>query len=1623
MEYNFTNIYNKVFKKLTSVRWLNKYSVSKVSIENYLKTPIFLSLLSDIVENKNFTSKATLNMLSPLIDLLLKDLNLELENDLKLKYIYNYVLNKNFPEATDIELSPDFDIVCELFLRCFRVICEAEKHSNSGDSFLTKHPLFFLSDDEEDALERGDEYLRFTRAFKNNYVYEMMKINGELTGFNTLEHICGVHSLSLFIGRQLKAKGFNIDLGRVSGSAAGHDIGKYGCRKSEMKRVPYLHYYYTDEWFKKHDINYIKNIALNHSTWDLEFENLSLENLILIYSDFRVKNDFKDGALFMNIFSLHNSFQVILDKLDNVDEAKEKRYKRVYAKLKDFEDYIISEGIITDICTLDYSAILPTTHTNFTLHHGNTIIDGLKYMSINHNINLMYALRDEISLDEILETARSEKDWKNLREYIRIFEEYSTYLTQKQKLQTIKFLFENLIHPEDDIRRHCAEIIGNLIAIYDEDYRKELPADVKINETKSHELFHDYITEMLFPSHKIISSHRYWLGYSLNIMVNSLFTNARENMKPVYRSILIKFYNPKFYKGSETLLFLLETAKYIPLAPEDNELFILYDFIYAMLRKRNISLRLSALDCSIDLCSSLTSDSPFVRALSFYIDDTLYKEFSPSENLLRYNLCKALDLKDSLTILGEICSKDKTKISEIYLANLKTATDWVKKRHQVNLLLHHAYNSRGTNAIHAAIHFCNLLKVSAVESVRHAAGKAILVIMEKLSTSERNEVAVELLRALEIEGHKFTEYIPKYLGQVFLYLSPKELDEIIDDLTYKIKISKSPVKTLILKTIGVTVEFYEGYKFRFEEDDEIFHKRKITLLGILLNGLGDYDPKVKQAAFASMGKGIFGSKNLSLETKKNTFYLIAKKLLTLIVEEDEQELLFLSNAAGLNHIYRFISDYTFFIGHIDLPVFEKVAFFPGTFDPFSLSHKEIAKRIRDLGYEVYLAVDEFSWSKKTLPNLLRRAILNMSIASELDIYIYPDSYPTNLSNKSDLKNLRYNFKNSEVYIVVGADVILNASSYKLPKGEGSVQSFSHIVFERNKTKDLKSAMRNITGNIVVLTLPSKYKDISSTQIRNYIDENRDISSLVDPLAQQYIYENGFYQREPLDKTTIQSSLLDVEVKNRLTSELLSNLCEIIDMDENNFKKELEYIFSKPSARVILLRDSLSSEIVGFSIFHWTRSSMLYDEINNVETAEYIRQNSLGRIIVLDGIFVKHYDKNKTLLPIILTETLAFCVSRDYEFALFKGGIGGLTPNAIDEYLTLYGFKNLCKTKNDAPIWVVNMSTPCILSLDIENLIKEPFRSNNKILSIINDSRSKLQSALCNLFPGELVLPFYSTMLHQGLIKKICKENDVPPIEIEPRNLGNAMCVPYGDLLDRYVIPNTITKSLHTEKYFYPNMKSFDIKESPHYLTLKNQIKMLKSFNRPVILVDYLLHKGYRMKALDPIFKEENIHVQKIITGILSGRGKDLMEYQGREVDSVYFIPRLKIWFNETALYPFIGGDSVWRGSFPERNLIPSVNLLLPYTSPNFIRGGKQETLYDLSKICIENSINILQTIEEEYHHINERNLNLSSLGEVFTIPRCVEHGRDVTYDLSLNASHYLKNDLETLIRFEDFLRR
>ena len=195
-------------------------------------------------------------------------------------------------------------------------------------------------------------------------------------------------------------------------------------------------------------------------------------------------------------------------------------------------------------------------------------------------------------------------------------------------------------------------------------------------------------------------------------------------------------------------------------------------------------------------------------------------------------------------------------------------------------------------------------------------------------------------------------------------------------------------------------------------------------------------------------------------------------------------------------------------------------------------------------------------------------------------------------------------------------------------------------------------------------------------------------------------------------------------------------------------------------------------------------------------------------------------------------------------------------------------------------------------------------------------------------------------------------------------------------------------------------------------------KTIKSFNRPVILVDDLLHKGYRMKEIDPILKENQVEVVDTVVGVQTGRGRDLMTLKERTVDSAYFLPNLKCWIDETATYPYLGGDSIKDRdvTVASQGMIPSLNLILPYTIPTFLGNISGKNLYDYSMTCLENARDILRTLEEEYQYEFERKLTLKRLGEAITTPKRPDLGEHVKHDENTAASVYVEKDIEKLIR-------
>ena len=381
----------------------------------------------------------------------------------------------------------------------------------------------FLSEEEQADSPCAAGYGQMLRLWKREYVYEMMRLGLEVTPFRALEHIAGVHHIAVTMGRGLKESGVPVDLALVSGAAAGHDIGKFGCRPGE--RVPYLHYYYTDLWFRRRKLTDIGHVAANHSVWDLEPDYLSVEALLLIYADFRVKQTHgAHGEEITHISTLSEAFDVILAKLDGVDEQKKERYRRVYTRLRDFERFLIAHGVDT---TLYGRNTPPRREKPAALMTDGEALEVLRLVCVEHNVRLMDRLTGLRSFAQLLEQARGETDWRRLRTYLGVIESYSLYLRLPQKMETLAFLYELLMHREGDIRRQAAALMGAIIADFHAGYVKERPAGSRplgnITDIGQWKL---YLEQIIFPDHKLMPQHRSWIGYTLKFVVNSLLQHC-----------------------------------------------------------------------------------------------------------------------------------------------------------------------------------------------------------------------------------------------------------------------------------------------------------------------------------------------------------------------------------------------------------------------------------------------------------------------------------------------------------------------------------------------------------------------------------------------------------------------------------------------------------------------------------------------------------------------------------------------------------------------------------------------------------------------------------------------------------------------------------------------------------------------------------------------------------------------------------------------------------------------------------------------------------------------------------------------------------------------------------------
>ena len=1493
------------------------------------------------------------------------------------------------------------------FLQFLQVLFDLERTSLPFDLWLD-----FELCTEEELSHSGvaEEYRRFLRRFREEYIYELLRLGREVTPFQTLDHIAGVHHVAMQVARAFRSAGGLIDLGLISGAALGHDLGKFGCKPGE--RVAYLHYYYTDQWFTRRGLTALGHIAANHSVWDLEIENLSSESLALVYADFRVKQIYDDQHREIpRLYSLQEAFDVILSKLDDVDDAKRMRYRYVYAKLRDFEDYLISFGVDT---TLRTPRGTPPAAKNAALLEAGEVVPALRRTAVDHNIRLMHRLGHEQLFGNTLEAARGEKDPARLQAYVSIFEEYFTYWNASQKQQTLEFLYELLMMPDGNIRRRAAALIGRILAAFRLGYQKEPPADAPPDpeEDLPFQLWAEYLARLIDPDRRLTPRQISMIRYQAKTAADALLMNCSDADAPRFAGELFRHYRRPELVDADAAFALLDTVLSLPLDRVSAEdLHVLTGFSVWWLERGGLPQKAAALRLFHHLLTALDPNGRDAAAITAAVEAADCRGSTPLL-FLQARLGERLGL--DVSIQRSLLDRQDV-VSNVFLDNLKTATHWVLKAVGVEYLLGQVEQGDRANVLHIATHFSNLMKVSENIVVRRMAGASLLAIAPVLTPDRRNEVAVELSKVLETGQTEISQYIPAYLGQFALWLTPRELDEIVDQMQLLLSSANTVIVAAALATVGAMLEHYGVYAGRFREPQEVLKRRWQRLAGLLLKGLASYRQSVRQEALQILGERIFGSQVLSRADKAALFTLMAKKILFLLGEQPEQELSFFYTAAALSHIYRFIVSYQIECGAFSFRAPAGAAFFPGTFDPFSLSHKGIVQAIRNLGMEVYLAVDEFSWSKKTQPSLVRRQIVSMSVADEFDVYLFPHDIPVNLATPEDLDRLRQVFAGRELYLAVGSDVVANASSYRAAPSPGSVHSLNHIVFRRSsgaEGQEIEADLSRISGRVIQLQLPTHLEDISSTRIRENIDLGRDISSLIDPVVQDFIYRNSLYLREPQYKQILRAGDLvfsHISQPNRMLWE---------EVTEALLQARAPAPQTDPRDGVCLLRSGgPRSRLLGFLTLRTVNSGSLYEALEDPELADFVRRRTAGKIRLLTSLtVVPGAAGGHDVGQLLMTEALSRAISEDCGYAVWYGPASEDTLDLLERQ----GFVR-AELPSRQPLLLVDMRSPSVLLQNIPTTLKEPFSSDPAVLKAVKAAHRNMQRALTGLYPGSLILSLNAEVIYHRLVRKIADLNGVRAEPTVPRVLGPKMCVPFGKILRGNAIPNTVTKTIHTDKVFAQDLRSFTIESFPGYAPLESQIRTIHSFRRPVILVDDLLHSGTRINALDPLFRQEGVVIDQVLVGLLSGRGRDLIAAKGLSVDSVYFIPNMESWFVESTMYPFIGGDTVGHDEPSVPGLTPAVNLILPYAFPRFYKNCDREAVFRFSCTCLENARDILLALESTFRERYARNLTLSRLSEAVILPLSPDKGSCMHYDPSLPASVFLQNDLKMLLRMRNVL--
>ena len=216
-------MYDKLIRSLSSqtaeALVARKLSPSRKAAQALLREMDYTGTLAALLPLKDRLSPgALLNACAPVLDRLCP----EAPSAGWGKFCYQFICGKMFPDGPFAPEKDRCGTAAAFYLTVLQVLLDYER------TVLPFDPLMdfdFLTQEEWSACDCAGEYRRFLNAWREEWVYELMRLGQEFTPFRTLGHIAGVHHVAMTAAHGLAEAGVDVDLALIS-AAADHRINE-----------------------------------------------------------------------------------------------------------------------------------------------------------------------------------------------------------------------------------------------------------------------------------------------------------------------------------------------------------------------------------------------------------------------------------------------------------------------------------------------------------------------------------------------------------------------------------------------------------------------------------------------------------------------------------------------------------------------------------------------------------------------------------------------------------------------------------------------------------------------------------------------------------------------------------------------------------------------------------------------------------------------------------------------------------------------------------------------------------------------------------------------------------------------------------------------------------------------------------------------------------------------------------------------------------------------------------------------------------------------------------------------------------------------------------------------------